>query len=114
MQRVHENLHPETHTHILQRSKPKSFQTEQLKVDYSLSFLKGTALDYFEPYLADDPVNKPAWLNNYELFVEELLINFGLYNMMADAEVESEQLVMKDNHKDTKFFIDFYQLALLL
>jgi len=34
--------------------------------------------------------------------------------MMADAEVELEQLVMKDNHKATKFFVDFYQLALLL
>ena len=65
----------------------------------TLSFLKGTTLDYFEPYLADDPANEPTWLNNYELFVEELLINFGPYDMMADAEVELEQLVMKDNHK---------------
>ena len=96
------------------RYKPKSFQTEQLKVNYSLSFLKGTALDYFEPYLTDDPANEPTWLNDYELFVEELLINFGLYNMMANAEVELEQLIMKDNHKATKFFINFYQLTLLL
>ena len=90
------------------RSKPKSLQTEQLKVNCSLSFLKGIALDYFEPYLADDPANEPAWLNDYELFVEELLIYFSPYNMMADGEVELEQLVMKDNHKATKFFIDFY------
>ena len=61
------------------RSKPKSFQIDQSKVNYSLSFLKGTALNYFEPYLADDPANKPAWLNDYELFVEELLINFSPY-----------------------------------
>jgi len=33
---------------------------------------------------------------------------------MADAEVELEQLVMKDNHQATKFFVDFYRLALLL
>ena len=59
-------------------------------------------------------MNEPTWLNNYELFVEELLINFGPYNMMANAEVELEQLVMKDNHKATKFFIDFYRLASLL
>ena len=45
------------------RSKPKSFQTDQSKVNYSLSFLKGTALDYFEPYLADDPVIEPAVKN---------------------------------------------------
>ena len=59
-------------------SKPKSFKTEQSKVNYSLSFLKGTALDYFELYLTDDPVNKPVWLNDYELFIKELLINLVL------------------------------------
>jgi len=81
---------------------------------YSLSFLKGTALDYFKLYLTDDPANKPTWLNDYELFVKELLINFGPYDMMADAKVELEQLIMKDNHKATKFLIEFYQLAELL
>ena len=81
------------------------FQTEQSKVNYSLSFPKGTSLDYFEPYLTDDTANEPAWLNNYELFVEELLINFSPYDMMADAEVELEQLIMKDNHKATKFLL---------
>ena len=41
-------------------SKPKSFCIKQSKVNYSLSFLKGTALNYFEPYLADHPENKPV------------------------------------------------------
>jgi len=95
-------------------SKPKSFQTKQLKVNYSLSFLKGTTLDYFKLYVANDPENEPTWLNDYELFIKELLINFGPYNMMDDVEVELEQLIMKENHKATKFFIDFYQLASLL
>jgi len=86
-------------------SKPISFHTEQSKVNHSLSFLKGTTLDYFELYLTDDPENEPAWLNDYELFVEELLINFSSYNMIADAEVELGQLIMKDNHKATKFLL---------
>ena len=34
--------------------------------------------------------------------------------MMANGEVELEQLVMKDTHKATKFFIDFYWITLLL
>ena len=96
------------------RSKPKSFRMEQSKVNYSLSFLKGTALDYFEPYLADDPANEPTWLSDYKLYIEELLINFGPYDMMADAKIELEQLVMKDNHKATKFFVEFYRLTSLL
>ena len=95
-------------------SKPNSFCTKQLKVNYSLSFLKGTTLDYFELYLTSDSAKKNLWLNNYKLFIEELLINFGPYSMMANAEVELEHLIRKDNHKATKFFNDFYWLTLLL
>ena len=72
------------------------------------------ALNYFEPYLTDNPDQEPTWLSNYDEFVEELMINFGLYNQVANAKVELEQLVMKDNHKATKFFIDFYWISALL
>ena len=90
------------------RAKKKSFRSNSDKVTYAVSFLKGTALDYFEPCLTDNPDQGPAWLNDYDEFVEELMINFGLYEQVANAEVELKQLVMKDNHKATKFFIDFY------
>ena len=66
------------------------------------------ALDYFEPFL-DTPDDKPAWLEDYKLFIEELLINFGLYN----ALVELNALIMKDNHKVTRFFVDFFRLSTL-
>ena len=42
------------------------------------------------------------------------MINFSLYDQVANAKVELEQLVMKDNHKATKFFVDFYQISALL
>ena len=62
----------------------------------------------------DNPDQEPAWINNYDEFVEELMINFDLYDQVTDAKVELEQLVMKDNHKATKFFINFYQISALL
>ena len=73
---------------------------------------KGMALDYFEPFL-DTPDNKPAWLKDYELFVKELLINFSLYDALMDAKAELDVLIMKDNHKATRFFIDFFWLSML-
>ena len=76
------------------------FQTENAKVNYAMSFLKGMALDYFEPFL-DTPDDEPAWLEDYELFIEELLINFGPYDALTDAEVELDALIMKDSHKAT-------------
>jgi hypothetical protein len=83
-------------------------------VNYVLSFLTGTALDYFEPYLADDPANEPEWASDFTAFTEELYLNFGPYDQVADAEIELENLVMKDNHKATRFFVDFYRLASML
>ena len=55
----------------------KAFHMENAKVNYTMSFLKGTALNYFELFL-DTPDDEPAWLKDYELFIEELLINFSL------------------------------------
>ena len=85
---------------------------ENTKVNYAMSFLKGTALDYFKPFL-DTPDDEPAWLKDYKLFVEELLINFGPYDALADAKAELDALIMKDNHKATRFFIDFFWLSTL-
>jgi hypothetical protein len=59
------------------RAKPESFRNDSAKVNYVLSFLKGTALDCFEPFLIDDPVNEPGWLTNFEYFAEELYIYFS-------------------------------------
>jgi hypothetical protein len=77
-----------------------------------LSFLKEPALDLFEPFLVDDTV-EPVWLTDFELLTEELYINFGPYDQ-AEAEIELEQLVMKDTHKVTKFFVKFYRLSAML
>ena len=85
---------------------------ENAKVNYAMSFLKGMALDYFEPFL-DTPDDEPAWLEDYELFIEELLINFGPYDALTDAEAELNGLIMKDSHKVMRFFIDFFRLSTL-
>jgi hypothetical protein len=41
------------------RARPQEFQHDSTKVNYALSFLKEPALDYFEPYLVDDPADEP-------------------------------------------------------
>jgi hypothetical protein len=96
------------------QAKPDSFRDSSAKVNYILSFLKGMALDYFEPFLVDDPANAPEWLTNFEFFTEELYIYFGPYDQQAEAEIELKQMVMKDNHKVTKFFVNFYRISAML
>ena len=40
-------------------------------------------------------------------FWSELQTHFGPYNAFGDAEAKLEQLVMKDNHKGVRFFVEF-------
>ena len=63
-----------------------------------LSFLKGTALDYFKLLLMD-PHAKPTWSNDYNELVSELQTNFGPFDIKANAENELEWLKMCDNQK---------------
>ena len=85
------------------------FKSDTAKVNYMLSFLKGSALDCFEPALLDP--NEPIWLSDLTLFIEELETNFGTYDPVSEAEAELEVLRMHDSHQATKYFIKFQQLA---
>src|SRR5467141_5478847 len=85
------------------------FKSDTDKVNYMLSYLKGSALDCFEPALLDP--NEPQWLSNFTLFIEELEANFGTYDPVGEAEAELKALRMHDSHQATKYFIKFQQLA---
>jgi hypothetical protein len=54
-------------------------------VTFALSYLKGTALDYFEPALMD-PDENPVWSTNFSEFTSELRTNFRPFNPEANAE----------------------------
>ena len=89
--------------------RPDTFQLNSYKVNYTLSFLKGTALDYFEPLLMDPPAN-PTWSNDYDELISKLRTNFGPFDIEADAENELERLKMCDNQKVAKYIVSFQQL----
>ena len=79
------------------------FEDDTEKVNYVLSYLKGTALDCFESAVLDP--FKPQWLLDFDLFVEELEANFGTYDPVGEAEAELEGLCMHESHQATKYFI---------
>jgi len=64
------------------------FEDDTDKVNYVLSFLKGTALDCFESAILD-PV-EPAWLSDFDLFLEELEANFGTYDPIGEGRSNSK------------------------
>jgi len=77
------------------------FEDDTEKVNYVLSYLKGTALDCFESAVLD-PI-EPQWLSVFDLFVEELEANFRTYDPVSEAEAELEGLRMHDSHQATKY-----------
>src|SRR6266481_6089465 len=85
------------------------FQDDMMKVNYMLSYLKGMALDCFEPMLLETP--EPAWLSNFALFLEELEASLSSYDPIGKAEAKLEGLHMQENHQAMKYFIKFMQLA---
>src|SRR6266481_1850303 len=62
------------------------FQDDMMKINYMLSYLKGSALDCFEPALLEMP--KPMWLSNFALFLEEMEASFGSYDPISEAEAK--------------------------
>src|SRR5882724_6770555 len=85
------------------------FEDNTNKVNYVLSYLKGTALDCFESAILD-PI-EPQWLLDFNLFVDELEANFGTYDPVREAEAKLKGLCMHKSHQATKYFFKFHQLA---
>src|SRR3979490_3586007 len=96
------------------RMRPNAFTNDCQKINYIISFLKGSALDCFELYLTGDPQTEPGWTTNLDSFIDELQINFGSWEKKAEAELALEKLTMNDNHKATRFFVEFYRLSALV
>ena len=82
-----------------------AFSTDSAKVTFALSYLKGTALDWFKPSLTSG-LNL-AWLNDYSDFVSEVRKNFGPHNPKGKAKADLENLCMRDNQRIVKYLIDF-------
>ena len=80
-------------------------------VRYTIYYLKGAALDWFEPIIMGKLDKVPAWLHDYSAFVQELVDHFGPYDFCGDAETSLSNLTMKDMHQIARYTIEFNKLA---
>jgi hypothetical protein len=93
------------------QDRPMVFRDDRTKVNYALSYLKGTALEWFEPGLFRSGLLEPPWLSSWVSFVHELQTNFGPHDPTGDAEAELERLHMKDNQRITRYMVDFNRIS---
>ena len=91
------------------RNCPDAFSTASAKVTFALSYIKGTALNWFEPLLTSG-LNQ-AWLDNYSNFVLKLRKNFRPHDPKGEAEADPENLHMRNNQRIVKYLVNFNWLA---
>ena len=72
-----------------------------------LSYLKSTALDWFEPSLTSS-ICLP-WLNDYSDFIGELKNNFGPHDPKDEAKADLKNLKMHDNQHIMKYLVNCVQ-----
>ena len=87
--------------------RPSAFCTGSAKIQYTISYLSGSALQYFEPAILGEVSPEPIWLKDWDAFRDELQMNFGPYDNAAQAEIKLEKIGMKEHHKAAWFFIAF-------
>jgi Retrotransposon gag protein len=93
--------------YIIFHDHPSTFQTGSAKIQYAISYLSGSALQYFEPAILGKVTPEPVWLRDWDAFKDELQMNFSPYDNAAQAEIELEKIVMKEHHKVARYFIAF-------
>jgi hypothetical protein len=80
-------------------SRPSQFQSGQSKVIYAVSYLRGTAFSWIQPYIEmDDP---PAWFSDFALFTAEINKLFG------DPEFRTSAASSLDRLKQTGSVVDY-------
>lgn len=86
------------------------YDDDAARVSFALSYLRGMALDYFEPSIIDSD-DVPTWMDNWSAFVRTLRIQFGPIDPTAEAEESIDNLKMHDNQHILKYNVEFTRLA---
>ena len=91
------------------RTNPHIYEDDDAaKVTFALSFLRGIALEYFEPLIleADESLD---WMDNWFTFVRT---QFGPIDLTGDAESGIDHLKMQDNQHIVKYNVEFNKFAI--
>ena len=91
----------------------RAFNADRAKVTFAQSYLKGMALEWFEPDLLGtlDVYDHPLWMDNWREFVTELQLQFGPHDPIGDAEHQLDNLWMKDTQRIIRYIMEFNCLA---
>ena len=95
------------------RSRPNDFSNDQIKITYAVSWLKGTALRWYEPNLSLPDRNLPNYARRWDDFEDALKATFGEPDPVTSATTKLDNLSMKDTHHITRYNVEFNEYAAL-
>jgi len=90
---------------------PRTYRDDLTKITYAVAHLSDSAQLWYEPYFYNAPNPPPLFCSNWEEFKRELSAQFGNPHEERDAERELMKLKMAENHKVSRYVIDFNNLA---
>jgi len=90
------------------RACKENFREDTDKIFFAISYLRGIALDYFEPYINEpDPLQDFDFLDNWSAFVQKLSNTFGSYSPEDDDEDAIVSIPFPYDGKAINYFIQF-------
>lgn len=106
-----------TQCELVFRARSSNFRgphSDARKISYALTYLRGAAQTWFEPYLLEaDEENPPIFFVVWRSFLGELLAHFGPVNAVQDAERELDELTMPEHQHIEKYDVTFISLSVI-
>ena len=89
----------------------RSFPNDRRKVIYAAGYLSGKCSKWIEPYLSQLGNEDPNFLlNNWEIYESQLFSLYGDRNETRNAELELDELTMKENGYASTYITEFRAL----
>jgi hypothetical protein len=89
-------------------AKKAEFTEDANRVFFAISFLRGPALEYFEPFIIQpDRTKHFDFLDSWTAFVQKLTNQFGSYSPVDDDEDALTSIPFPEDGKATRYFIEF-------
>jgi Domain of unknown function (DUF4939) len=91
-------------------AKKSEFTEDSDRIYFAISYLRGPALEYFEPFIISPSKSRAKtydFLTKWDTFVQKLTNQFGSYSPEDDDEDALTSIPFPDDGKATRYFIEF-------
>ena len=92
---------------------PDDFDYDKVKITYAVSWLKGTAQQWYELNLSLEDFDLPEYAFRWSAFKEALKTTFGEPDPISSASHKLDNLRMQDHHHITKYNVEFQEYAMI-